>query len=67
MKPSVVYNGAKLMFIQVDSQLNIPLLDSLDFLPVRLSKPPAAFGIDELKKGYFPHFLNTAANQNYCG
>ena len=67
MKPSVVFNGAKIMFMKVHSQLNIRILDSLNFLPMRLSKLPAAFGIDELKKGYFPHFFNTEANQNYCG
>jgi hypothetical protein len=28
---------------------------------------PATFGSTELKKGYFPHFFNTAENQNYVG
>lgn len=28
---------------------------------------PSAFGFDELKKGYFSHFLNTELNQNYVG
>jgi hypothetical protein len=26
---------------------------------------PDAFGLSELKKGYFPHFFNTLRNQNY--
>ena len=32
-----------------------------------LSKMPKTFGLSELKKGYFPHFFNTPANQNYIG
>ena len=28
---------------------------------------PFAFGLKELKKGYFPHYFNTEANQNYLG
>jgi hypothetical protein len=26
-----------------------------------------SFGLSELKKGYFPHFFNTTANQHYVG
>ncbi|XP_062575191.1 uncharacterized protein LOC134237107 [Saccostrea cucullata] len=33
----------------------------------KISKMPSAFGFDELKKGYFPHFFNTEQNQNYVG
>ncbi|KAJ8965797.1 hypothetical protein NQ317_018951 [Molorchus minor] len=32
-----------------------------------LSKLPKAFGLTELKKGYFPHLFNTAENENYVG
>ena len=33
-----------------------------------LSRLPKTFGLtDVLKKGYFPHFFNTAANQDYVG
>ncbi|XP_062621681.1 uncharacterized protein LOC134283252 [Saccostrea cucullata] len=28
---------------------------------------PSAFGLNEMKKGYFPHFFNTEQNQNYVG
>ncbi|XP_062566722.1 uncharacterized protein LOC134229029 [Saccostrea cucullata] len=28
---------------------------------------PSAFELNELKKGYFPHFFNTDQNQNYVG
>ena len=32
-----------------------------------LSAFPKTFGLDELKKGYFPHYFNTNKNQNYVG
>ncbi|XP_062602299.1 uncharacterized protein LOC134264018 [Saccostrea cucullata] len=28
---------------------------------------PSAFDLNEMKKGYFPHFFNTEQNQNYVG
>ena len=43
-------------------------IDSLNFLPVALSRLPKTFGLTNvLKKGYFPHFFNTVANQDYVG
>jgi hypothetical protein len=66
-KPQVIYSGAKLMTIKVFKKLNMRILDSLNFLPMRLSQLPKAFGVKELSKGWFPHFWNTAENQNYVG
>ena len=40
-------------------------LDSLNFIPMPLKTFPKSFGVLELKKGYFPHLLNTLYNQNY--
>ena len=34
---------------------------------MKLSALPKAFGLDELKKGWFPHQFNTRENQNYVG
>ncbi|XP_053406566.1 uncharacterized protein LOC123556078 [Mercenaria mercenaria] len=39
------------------------MIDSINFLPMALSKLPAMFGFDELKKGYFPHLFNKKENQ----
>lgn len=55
------------MYIHVAKQLNIRILDSYNFLPTKLFKLPSAFDLSELKKGYFPHFLNTFQQQNYVG
>ena len=41
--------------------------DSLCFLSFPLSAFPATFGLQELKKGYFPHSFNTPDHQNYVG
>ena len=64
MKPTVIMNGSKILSMEIDG---IRFLDSYNFLPFALSKMPSAFGFKELKKGYFPHFLNTEANLHYVG
>lgn len=45
----------------------IRILDSYNFVASPLSAFPKTFGLDELKKGYFPHYFNTNENQNYVG
>ena len=45
----------------------ITFKDSLCFLPFPLSAFPATFGIQELKKRYFPHSFNTPDHQGYVG
>jgi hypothetical protein len=34
---------------------------------MKLSVLPKAFGLTELKKGWFPHYFNTSENQTYVG
>ena len=48
-------------------QFKLHFIDSYSFLSMSLSKFPATFGLTELKKGHFPHFFNTEANQHYRG
>ncbi|KXJ18224.1 hypothetical protein AC249_AIPGENE20397 [Exaiptasia diaphana] len=57
-------NGAKILSMEVKEQ-NIKFLDSMAFLPMRLAAK--TFGLDELRKDYFPHHFNTTANQSYIG
>lgn len=64
--PEVVPNGSMLMSI-LHKSLDIRVIDSLNFLPMPLSKLPSCFGLTELKKGYFPHLFNTRENQLYVG
>ena len=60
--PQVILNGAKVMSIEVATN-DMKFIDSMNFIPMALSKLPGAFGLTELAKGYFPHFFNTRANQ----
>ena len=39
--------------------LNIKLLDLLNFLSMALLRLPESFGLNEMKKGYFPHLYST--------
>jgi hypothetical protein len=43
----------------------IKIIDSHNFVASPLSAFPKTFGLNELKKGYFPHYFNTNENQNY--
>ena len=66
MRPDkIIYNGSKIMYMTVEKDLHIKVIDSLNFLPMKLSKLPKAFGLKELKKGWFPHFFNTRESQEY--
>ena len=63
-QPEVIANGTKLMMINFR---NVRIIDSHTFIPIALSQFSSAFGIDEHKKGFFPHLFNTLANQSYVG
>ena len=66
MKPKNVYAGSKIMILEL-KDYNMRFVDSLNFLTMKLEAFPKTFGIKELKKGFFPHFYNTAENFNYVG
>lgn len=63
----IIYNGTKVMYMHIAKQLNLTFLDSLNFLPMKLSDIPKAFGLEELSKGYFPHNFNRKENQSFRG
>lgn len=64
LKPSLIMRGTKLVLMEVG---NVKFVDSLNYFPMPLSSLPKAFGLKELKKGYFPHLFNRSENQNYIG
>ena len=66
IKPYCIYNGAKIMFMELP-KLSIRFIDSLNFLQMPLKSFPKTFGMNELKKGYFPHYFNKKCNKNYVG
>ena len=47
----IIYYGSKIMYMTVERGLHMKVIDSLNFLPMKLSKLPEAFGLEELKKG----------------
>ena len=63
----LVYNRSKIMLMHLEKGYDIRVLDSTNFLPMRLAALPKAFGLKELAKGYFPHYFNTTHNWNYKG
>ena len=69
----VIYNGAKCMTLTTKRKgkkqfaVEIKFIDSLNFIPMPLAKFPKTFGLDELCKGYFPHYFNKDENQDYVG
>lgn len=63
--PEIIPNGSMIMAL-THKGLDIRVIDSLNFLPMPLSKLPACFGLSELK-GFFPHIFNTRENQSYVG
>ena len=65
-KPFTIFAGAKIMCMSISS-LSIKFIDSLSFITRALKDLPKIFGIDELKKGYFPHWFNTKENWEYEG
>ncbi len=66
VKYDVIMSGAKIVTLTVP-MFNIRFIDSLNFVPMALANFPKTFGLDELRKGYFPHLFNKKENQNYIG
>ena len=66
IKYEVILRGAKILSMTIP-MFNMKFIDSLNFIPMSLSKFPKTFGMPELCKGYFPHLFNKEENQNYVG
>lgn len=66
--PDVLMNGSKIMRLTIKSEKKktIKLIDSFNFIPMRLANFPKTFGVEE-QKGYFPHRFNQEANEDYEG
>lgn len=62
IRPEIIYSGSKIMYIHVTHGLNIRIVDSVNFLNMRLAKLPDAFGLRSLKKGFLPHLFNSKNN-----
>jgi hypothetical protein len=60
--PFTVYKGCQIMSMTLKN-VNMIFTDSYKFISQTLSTFPETFGLTELKKGCFPHWLNTTENQ----
>ena len=68
MRPkTVLFNGTKLMYMEVGRGLNLRFLDSLNFFPMKLAALPKAFGLTECRKGHFTHLAYEPRFWNYVG
>ena len=62
-----IVNGEKILILEVKFGYNIRFIDSFSFIPLPLRDFPKTFGLEEMAKGYFPHYFNTDENQDYEG
>ena len=62
--PRVIYRGSKI--VSIDNG-KFRVIDSLNFLTFPLAQMPKVFGLDNIRKGTFPHFFNTEENWGYVG
>ncbi|XP_077961146.1 uncharacterized protein LOC144382995 [Gasterosteus aculeatus] len=64
--PQVTMRGSRVI-LMYDRSYRQRWIDSFSFLPMRLSKTPAALGFSDVEKGYFPHKFNTREHEYYVG
>ena len=64
----IIRSGLKILQLFV-KELDIRVIDSLNWFQMPLSKLPKTFGLDEstFKKGDFPHLFNKKENWSYIG
>lgn len=63
---NIIMKGCKLIFM-FDVSFKQRYIDSISFIPMALSKMPAALNLTTTEKGYFPHHFNRLENENYIG
>ena len=63
---TIIYQGSHITFMEIKKEYKLRLIDSLKFLPMKLSKFSKVFGLEETK-GWFPHNFNRKENWNYIG
>ena len=61
--PKLIMDGTKILCMSVE---HICFVDSLNFIPMSLKNMPKSFDLT-CRKGYYPHYFNTAENLDYVG
>ena len=67
IKHKAIYDGSKIMYLEVLHGLHLRFIDSFNFMAMPLKDMPSTFELTELKKGYFPHLFNTQDHARYRG
>lgn len=65
---NVIMNGLLILLITLvhkTTKVKIKLVDFIMFAPAPLADLPKSFKIENVTKGYFPHYFNLKANYNY--
>ncbi|KAL6417359.1 hypothetical protein ACFW04_012817 [Cataglyphis niger] len=63
LEPKLILSGIKIVVLTVG---HTKFIDSVNYMPMRLSDLPKAFGLQNTSdKGIFPHLFNTVENQSY--
>ena len=62
--PQVIFQSSRILSLSVGTKT---FRDSFLFIPLPLSAFSKTFGIEEYKKGYFPHLMSTPENQTFIG
>ncbi|XP_053090991.1 uncharacterized protein LOC117597613 isoform X1 [Pangasianodon hypophthalmus] len=62
----ILMTGSKILSFE-DPHYGLKFIDSLSFLPMRLSDFPKALGFTDQTKGYFPHKFSSAERLEYVG
>ncbi|EFN79227.1 Probable DNA polymerase, partial [Harpegnathos saltator] len=65
VEPKLILNGTKIILLTIGQT---KFIDSVNYMPMRLSALPKTFGLEVTAgKGLFPHLFNTVENQHYIG
>ncbi|KAL6417576.1 hypothetical protein ACFW04_012647 [Cataglyphis niger] len=65
LEPKLILSGTKIVILTIG---HMKFSDSVNYMPMRLSDLPKAFGLQNMvDKGIFPHLFNTVENQSYVG
>ncbi|KAL6417642.1 hypothetical protein ACFW04_012600 [Cataglyphis niger] len=65
LEPKLILSGTKIVVLTVG---HMKFSDSVNYMPMRLSDLPKAFGLQNtVDKGIFSHLFNTVENQSYVG
>ena len=64
--PFIVTVGSKILFMQ-DPDFGLSFIDSHNFLPMPLRAVSENMGVDEIRKGWFPHHFTSMDNFNFKG